>query len=100
MGDTLNPDAQKRERDGAFDLIDALTKSGALPIDNAALHIVIAATHCFDKSITDTVVQDGINPIEKVERSQLIMSSTVHQVPVPELVRDGQRERLETSCPQ
>ena len=29
----------------------------------------MAATHCFDKTVTETVVEDNINPIAKVERS-------------------------------
>ncbi len=37
-------------------MLDALTKSGALSVDFASLHVVIAATHCFDKSIIDTVI--------------------------------------------
>merc|ERR1719330_854334 len=62
---TLHAAAQKTEKDAAFDLLDALTKSGGLPINHAALHIVVAATHCFDKTVTETVVQDNINPINK-----------------------------------
>lgn len=38
---------QSKARDKCFDLLDALTKSGALTVDHAALHVVIAATHCF-----------------------------------------------------
>ncbi len=53
-----------KERQKCFDLLDALTKSGALPIDYASLHIVIAATHCFDKSVMNTLIQ-GAYPIQK-----------------------------------
>ena len=48
---------QGKEKNRAFDLLDALTKSGALSVDYATLHVVIASTHCFDKSIINTVVQ-------------------------------------------
>ena len=51
------------------------------------LHVVIAATHCFDKTVLETVGQDNVNPIDKVERSTLIMASTVHQVPVSSLIQ-------------
>merc|ERR1712151_1414945 len=96
---TLHSDAQKAEKDGAFDLLDALTKSGALPVDHASLHIVVAATHCFDKTITETVVQDNTNPIDKVERSTLIMATTVHQQPVSALIRESHVQRVQGSSP-
>merc|ERR1712151_944199 len=89
----------KRERDAAFDLLDALTKSGALPISHASLHIVLAATHCFDNSVTETVVQDNVNPIDKVERSTLIMATTLHQQRAAELVRETQHQRLTETAP-
>ena len=37
-------------KQATFELLDALTKSGALVMESASLHVVIAATHCFDKS--------------------------------------------------
>jgi len=95
----VESDEQKREKDAAFDLLDALTKSGALPIEQASLHIVVAATHCFDRTLMDTVIQDNVNPVEKVELSTLIMASTIHQKPVRELVREAQYPRIETSLP-
>lgn len=53
----LNTTEQKTEQDRAFDLLDALSRSGVLNVDAASLHIVLAATHCFDKSLMDTVIQ-------------------------------------------
>ncbi|CAE7701571.1 PP5 [Symbiodinium necroappetens] len=96
----LSKAEQKTERDAAFDLLDALTKSGALPLTHASLHAVIAATHCFDKTVTETVIQNNVNPIAKVERSSLIMASTVHQKPVQDLIKDEQVQRVTDASPQ
>jgi hypothetical protein len=96
---SLDSDAQKKEKDAAFDLLDALTKSGALPVEHASLHVVVAATHCFDKSILETLVQDNVNPIDKVERSTLIMATTVHQQPARSLIKDVQIPHLKDTCP-
>jgi hypothetical protein len=74
--ETLGSDEQKTARAAAFDLLDALSRSGALPMEHAALHVVMGAMHSFDESLIETVVQKNINPIEKVERSMLIMAST------------------------
>ena len=71
-----------------------MSRSGALPMEHAALHVVMGATHCFDLSLVDTVVQRSINPIEKAERSLLIMASTLHQRPAAELVHDAELPRL------
>merc|ERR1712039_995444 len=96
---TVTADEQKKEKDAAFDLLDALTKSGALPIEDASLHIVVAATHCFDKSVTDTVVQNNCNPIDFVERSTLVMASTVHQLPPAALMQESQLDRVSETSP-
>ncbi len=85
----LWPEQQKQHKDAAFDLLDAITKSGALPLTHASLHIVIASTHCFDKTVTETVIQDNLNPIDRVARSTLIMASTVHQQPVKSIVNEA-----------
>jgi hypothetical protein len=93
---TMTKDEQKDEKNRAFDLLDALSRSGALPIDHASLHVVIAATHCFDKTLLDTVIQGNVNPIEKVERSVMIVATTVHDRPASELLLDDQRARFFT----
>ena len=85
---------QATERGEAFDLIDALSRSGALPLEHAALHVIIGASHTFDKSLVDTVIQDNVNPIERTERSLLIMATTLHEKKAIELVRTDQVQRL------
>lgn len=57
-----------------------------MPIEGAMLHIVVASTHCFEKSLVDTLVKDNVNPIEKLENTSLILASVVHAVDKAELV--------------
>ena len=85
----LTDDKKKEEHNKAFDLLDALSKSGVLPMSHSEMHIVIASTHCFDKSVVNTVVQDNVNPIEKIERSNLLVASVIHDVGVTQLLSEA-----------
>jgi hypothetical protein len=89
-----------REKVKAFDLLDALTRSGAMEIEEASLHVVIAATHNFDRTLTDTVILDNVNPVEKVERSLLILGTTIHRMPAAELLEDAHRARVLAGTPR
>merc|ERR1712100_326517 len=89
----------KEAKEEAFELLDALTRAGAFPIEVCELHVVVAATHTFDKSLIDTVIEDNVNPIKKVERWSLIMAGTVHGKEASEMVSSANRPRLEASCP-
>uniref|UniRef100_A0A6B2KXG2 Uncharacterized protein n=1 Tax=Arcella intermedia TaxID=1963864 RepID=A0A6B2KXG2_9EUKA len=97
--ENLGVNEQLKERNKAFDLLDALTKSGLLPIEHAELHVILGSTHTFDKTLINTVVQDNVNPIEKVERSLLIVATTVHDTGAADLVRAEQIERVSTYSP-
>eukprot|EP01064_Diplonema_japonicum_P032089 TRINITY_DN595_c0_g3_i7.p1 TRINITY_DN595_c0_g3~~TRINITY_DN595_c0_g3_i7.p1 ORF type:complete len:971 (+),score=315.09 TRINITY_DN595_c0_g3_i7:34-2946(+) len=96
----LDGEGQKEERNKAFDLLDSLTRSGALPVEEASLHVVVAATHCFDLTLMDTVVQRSVNPVEKVERSTLIAASVVHDAHPSSLIKDSHLHRLDTYSPK
>jgi hypothetical protein len=91
---------QKAEKHKAFDLLDALTKSGALPIEDASLHVVVAATHRFDRTLLDTVIEANVNPIEKVERSLVLVGSTIHGRSAAELVAPDQHARFFATSPR
>ena len=92
---SLNADDQKDERSAAFDLLDALSRSGGLTIDNTDLHVVLMSTHCFDKTLMNTIIEKNTNPIEKMEQSTLIMASVIHGgCGVEVLSNDSEHERL------
>ena len=93
--DSLSSEDLNKERQAVFDLLDALTRSGALPIENASLHVVVGATHSFVDSLMNTVVQRNMNPIESMERSSLIMASTLfNSTAVDALVQAAHVSRL------
>lgn len=96
---SLQETEQKEEKNQAFDLLDALTRSGVLAVVEASLHVVLAATHCFDKTVVNAVVQDNINPVEKVERSVLIVSSAISGLPAQQLINQDQLERVQLYSP-
>ena len=91
---------QKTERNKTFDLLDALTRSGVMAVETgASLHVVLCATHCFDKSLMNTIVQNNVNPIEKIERSSLIMASTIHQLPASAMIKADRVEDVKKYSP-
>jgi len=47
----------------------------------------------------NTVIQNNVNPIEKVERSCLIVATTVHDQPAAALVAPDQVKRVSTYSP-
>ncbi|KAJ1454733.1 hypothetical protein M885DRAFT_464996 [Pelagophyceae sp. CCMP2097] len=93
--ESLGAAEQRSETRKAFDLLDALTRCGALPLDCCALHAVVAATHCFDDSLIDTLVVRNSDPVEELERASLVIAAAVHALPPPALLKDDrQRDRV------
>ncbi|GAX14051.1 hypothetical protein FisN_5Lh025 [Fistulifera solaris] len=89
------------EKTKAFDLLDAISRSGTLPIDCSELHVVIAVSHCFENTVMGTVVQDNINPILKVEKSSMLLASTVHaELPNKVLANEKEIARLKGAFPE
>lgn len=97
---TLRPDDIKTEKKKAFDLLDAMSRSGTLSIECSELHVFVAVSHVFDHDVVGTVIQDNINPISKVERSALLLASTSFGVSTGNLIgNDRDTQRLKTSFP-
>ena len=96
----LNVDDIKKEKNKAFDLLDALSRSGSLALAFTELHVVVCLTHAFDKDVMSTVVCDNVNPIEKLEHSTLLLASTIHGLPPRELIGNvSDLQRLEGALP-
>ena len=79
------------EKNKAFDLLMAISRSGTLPIDASELHVVVAVSHCFENDLMGTVIEDNINPIQKVESSMLLVASVIHGMPPDVLVAPDRR---------
>ena len=97
----LSSENIKSEKNMAFDLMDALSRSGSLPIACTELHVIVSVTHRFENDLMGTVVQDNINPVEKLEKSTLMVASAIHGVPTRNLVaEDSDLRRLTESFPR
>jgi len=96
----LSVDDIKKEKNKAFDLLDALSRSGSLALAFTELHVIVCLTHAFDKDVMSTVVCDNVNPIEKLEHSTLLLASAVHNLPPRELIGNvNDLQRLEEALP-
>jgi hypothetical protein len=80
---------QNKYKNRAFELLDGLTRSGAIPLEEEAVtfHVMIGFNHQFDFSIMNSLIQQNINPIEQVEQSHLMMSTTLLSKSVHHLLR-------------
>ena len=68
-------------------------------IEDATLHVFIAATHIFDDTVMETVVSGNANPIEKLERSSVVVASTIHGVPLTDVIASEHLESVKEFIP-
>jgi hypothetical protein len=94
-------DEKSSMRAKAFDLLDALSRSGALPIACSELHVIVCSTYRFERELVETVIQGNTNPIERTEIAFLLMNSTIHNIEPKLLLKDGaQVARLSQMAPK
>jgi len=72
-----------------MDLVNALTRSGEVPLFHIQLHIVIASTNYFDETVMHTVLHETMNPIEQLEQVSLIVISTITNEAPSNLIEFG-----------
>eukprot|EP00467_Chlorarachnion_reptans_P001188 CAMPEP_0114526308 /NCGR_PEP_ID=MMETSP0109-20121206/22944_1 /TAXON_ID=29199 /ORGANISM="Chlorarachnion reptans, Strain CCCM449" /LENGTH=982 /DNA_ID=CAMNT_0001708059 /DNA_START=177 /DNA_END=3125 /DNA_ORIENTATION=+ len=94
----ITKEEARREKDRTFDLLDALSRSGGLLLEGSSLHVIVAATHCFSQTLIDTVIQENVNPIDRVEKTALLLAAETHREfgtdAVSRMVRKGELARL------
>ena len=74
----LSMSEMESETKQAFDLLDAISRSGTLPIASGEVHVILGMAHCFDKSLMETVLQDNMNVITKAERGLLLLAGVIY----------------------
>mmetsp|Transcript_3485 Transcript_3485/g.6127 ORF Transcript_3485/g.6127 Transcript_3485/m.6127 type:complete len:922 (+) Transcript_3485:251-3016(+) len=95
----LSADDLRDKKNMAMDLLDAISRSGELPLIQTQLHIVIASTHCFDSTILDTLIKENVNPIARVEHSSLLIATSITGESVSDLLAVSHQQRLKDTSP-
>ncbi|KAJ3144865.1 hypothetical protein HDU86_001338 [Geranomyces michiganensis] len=72
------------ERNAAFHLLDALSRSGELTLENVHLHVVCAATQAFDRTLVDTIIRGNIDPLRMIRETNLVIAGVLAGVSTEE----------------
>ncbi len=74
----LGKDEIAAERNTCFGLLDSLSNGGCLSLGSEAeLHVVFVATHQYEKSVLDSVVQESRDPIEELQHDWSLMREAI-----------------------
>ncbi|MBX9694011.1 MAG: hypothetical protein K2Z81_16620, partial [Cyanobacteria bacterium] len=80
-------------------LLQAVTRGGELPLSGAHMHVLLVATHCYDQSLLGMVLHGRANPMDLIDRSSILMATTIKQKSVRSLLRPEQSERVQNHSP-
>lgn len=84
---SLDSASLEDERKAALDFLDYLSRSGSLQLKHTTLHVVIALTQCFKRDLIDTLIHENLNPIDRLDRAVVLISSVLRDTAPSELVR-------------
>jgi len=79
----LHKEQVRGHKNQAFDLLDALSRSGLMAFDHCQVHVLMVTSHLFDRSLMDTLICRNVNPIDPLSRSAYIVASVLHGHPAP-----------------
>mgnify|MGYP003385721902 CR=1 FL=1 len=82
---------QKAEWTRVMDLLDMITKSGALDLDGTgqvAMHVVVSSTCRFEDSLINSIIRGNINPINELDSTLAVIAATIHNTTIAEVTRD------------
>jgi hypothetical protein len=96
---TMYEKEQIDQKNKALDLLDSLTKSGSLVLEDTVLHVIVGSTHVFDETLLNTIIQKNINPIERLERSSMLVASAIYNEPFKNLVSRGSLGQVSVHSP-
>ena len=83
----------------ALYLLDALSRSGELAMDESSLHILIVSTQCFDETLMNQVIRKDCNPIDLIERSTLVLAQTIHGKDIHDLLVPNALAKVKETSP-
>lgn len=79
----LSLETQEKAHRAVQSLLCVLSNDGAIPLAHTRLDIIVGVTSYFDKSVIDTVIQDNINPLDRVCSSSLLLSNALRRLTQP-----------------
>jgi hypothetical protein len=86
---TLDSSWREGEKRKAFSLLEILTQSGDLVIDDVTVHVISCTSIQFTECLLDVLCRQNVNPIENVTKVSHSAASLLFGVNVDELLMEG-----------